>query len=40
MIISKSKNIIAFCTAVIVIIFALAFDFYMFKYYLPNLQVK
>ncbi len=40
MIISKSKNIIAFCTAVIVIIFTLAFDFYMFKYYLPNLQVK
>ena len=40
MIISKSKNIIAFCTAVIVIIFTFAFDFYMFKYYLPNLQVK
>ena len=37
---SKSKKIIAFLTAVIVIIFTLAFDFYMFKYYLPNLQVK
>lgn len=40
MIILKSKNIIAFCTAVIVIIFTLAFGFYMFKYYLPNLQIK
>lgn len=37
---SKSKKIIAFFTAVIVIIFTLVFDFYMFKYYLPNLQVK
>lgn len=40
MIISKSKKIIAFCMTVIVIIFTLAFDFYIFKYYLPNLQVK
>ncbi len=37
---SKSKKIIAFFTAVIVIIFTLVFDFYMFNYYLPNLQVK
>ena len=37
---SKSKKIIVFFTAVIVIIFTLVFDFYMFKYYLPNLQVK
>lgn len=37
---SKSKKIIAFFTAITVIIVTVIFDFYMFKYYLPNLQVK
>lgn len=37
---SKSKKIIAFFTAKTVIIVTVIFDFYMFKYYLPNLQVK
>lgn len=37
---SKSKKIIAFFTAITVIIVTVIFDFYMFKYYIPNLQVK
>lgn len=36
----KSKKIIAFLTAITVIIVTVIFDFYMFKYYIPNLQVK
>ncbi len=34
---SKNKKIIAFFTAITVIIVTVIFDFYMFKYYLPNL---
>lgn len=36
----KSKKIVAFFTAITVIIVTVIFDFYMFKYYIPNLQVK